>query len=131
MKMKDYVPRALYVHTANTTHVIEQLENHSSRPTIIPVSLDKFEARPQNFLESADHVVISGPLSAIKIVNRMAVEYGYSVGTIPTDNQKKLAQFYDIPSDIDAAIDLALGADPIAIDLVFCNDHLVLFKATV
>ena len=50
---------------------------------------------------------------------------------IPTDKQRKLAQLYDIPSEVDPAIELALDTDPIGMDLVLCNGHVVLNKATI
>ena len=130
--MKEYVSSAIYVHTPETEHLIERLREHASNPSITPVLIDTlFSGQQDELLTGADHVVVSGSLAAIRIVIQLAVDHGFSVGVIPRDKQKKLAQFYDIPSEVDPSIDLALDANPVGMDLVLCNGHVVLNKATV
>ena len=129
--MRKYVPSALFVHTTETEHILDRLRQHSSNPTITPVSLDTLITDQRDLLSGVGHVVVSGSIDFIKTVAAIIVEHGCSLGVIPTRGQKKLVQFYDIPTDIDAAIDLALDADPMEMDLVLCNEHLVFFNVTV
>jgi diacylglycerol kinase family enzyme len=130
--MKEYVSSAIYVHPPETEHLIERLREHASQPSITPVLIDTLISGQQDkLLTEADHVVVSGSLSAIRKVIQSAEDHGFSVGVIPTDKQRKLGQFYDIPNEMDPAMDLALETDPIGMDLVKCNGHIVLNKATI
>ena len=130
--MKEYVSSAIYVHTPETEHLVERLREHASKPLITPVLIDTLISGQQDeLLTEADHVVVSGSLAAIRKVIQLAAEHGFSVGVIPTDKQKRLGRFYDIPSEVDFAIDLALDADPTGMDLILCNGLVVLNKATI
>jgi len=129
--MKTYVPGATFVHTSETEDLVERLLGHPSQPSIKPITVDALMNDPARGLAGVEHVVVSGPLETIKGITLLAAEYGFSVGAIPTDKQRRLARFYDIPGDVDAAIDLALTADPMTIDMVLCNGYVVLFQATV
>ena len=129
--MKQYVSDALFVHTTDTTHLLDRLQNHVSQAAITPVMIDALMADPQKMLTGVDHVVVCGSLETIRAVLKLAGRTGFSVGVVPTKTQKELMRFYDLPSDIDAAVDLALRADPMAFDLWLCNGHVALFKAMV
>jgi uncharacterized hydrophobic protein (TIGR00271 family) len=129
--MKQYVSNATFVYVADSQHLIQRLEDHASHPTITPVSLDALAADPEGVLAGVGHVVASGPLDAIEQVVQLAYRYDFSIGVLPTDTQRRLARFYDLPTNMDAAIDLALGADPMHMDLVLGNGHVVFFQATV
>ncbi|WP_419662334.1 conserved uncharacterized protein, DUF389 [Desulfosarcina variabilis str. Montpellier] len=129
--MQDYVSSVLFVHTIETEPLVERLRDHPSQATIKPVLFDALMADSERVLAGVEHVVVSGPLETIKSIVLLAAEHGFSVGAIPTDRQRRLARFYDIHTDVDSAIDLALSADPVTMDLVLCNGHVVLFQATV
>jgi diacylglycerol kinase family enzyme len=129
--MQDYVSAVLFVHAIETEHLVERLRDHPSHASIKPVLFDALMADPERVLTGVEHVVVSGPMDAIKAIVLLAAERGFSVGAIPTDKQRRLARFYDIPNDLDATIDLALSAEPMTMDLVLCNGHVALFQATV
>ena len=129
--MKQYVSDALFVHTTDTAHLLDRLKNHVSQAAITPVMIDALMADPQKMLTGVDHVVVCGTLETIRAVVKLAARTGFSVGVVPTKTQKELILFYDLPRDIDAAVDLALRADPMAFDLWLCNGHVALFKAMV
>jgi uncharacterized hydrophobic protein (TIGR00271 family) len=129
--MNDYVSNALFVHTAETAHFADRLRSHKSGASIEPVLFDTLMTDRKDMLNGVGHVVVCGPLAMVKTVLQLSADHGFSVGAIPTDKQRKLARFYDIPGEVDAAIDLALDADPMAMDLVLCNDHVVLYMITV
>jgi uncharacterized hydrophobic protein (TIGR00271 family) len=86
---------------------------------------------PQKQLEGVDHVVVSGPPDVIKEVLRLSMKYHFSIGIIPTEKQKHLIKFYDIPKNPSAAIDLALRRDGQTMDLILCNGKIMLFMATI
>jgi len=129
--MKNYVSSAIYVHTPETEHLVERLRQHPSKPSILPVLADTFISERRELLSGIDHVIVSGSLSVIRKVIRLSADYGFSVGVIPTDKQKRLCGHYDIPSEVDSAIDIALDADSMNMDMVLCNGQVVLYKATV
>ena len=129
--MKEYVPDTLFVHTKDTAHLLKRLNNHPCETVITPVLFDDLMANPEQILGGVEHVVVSGPIEIIKAVLQLSVQACFSLGIIPTYTQKKLAVIYDFPRDIDAGIDLALDASPLTMDMVTCNGHPVLFKATI
>ena len=67
----------------------------------------------------------------IKAILSLAVKYGFSVGLIADKSQQDLINSFGLPSEINASIELALRSDPQAIDLVLCNDNILLFKAAI
>lgn len=129
--MNQYVSDALFVHTTDTADLLDRLQNHVSQAAITPVMIDALMADPQKMLTGVDHVVVCGTLETIRAVAKLAARTGFSVGVVPTKTQKELIRFYDLPSNIDAAVDLALRADPMAFDLWLCNGHVALYKAIV
>ncbi len=128
--MQEYITSALFVHTAETADLLERIRNHACGATITPVRIEQLTAGDHHLLEGVDHAVVSGSLKTIKTVMKLSMNIGFSIGVVPTDTQKNLARYYDLPRNVEAAIDLALKADPTVIDLVLCNDQVVLFKVT-
>jgi uncharacterized hydrophobic protein (TIGR00271 family) len=129
--MTEYVSSALFVYTDNTTHLIKPLENNSSGTRITRVTFDALMESPQQQLEGVDHVVVAGPLDAIKKILRLAMKYRFSIGIIPTKEQKHLIKFYGLPKNPSAAVELALRQDGQTIDLILCNERIMLFKAVI
>jgi uncharacterized hydrophobic protein (TIGR00271 family) len=129
--MTEYVTSALFVHTEDTTHLIKSLQNNSLGSRITPVAFDALMQAPQQHLEGVDHVVVAGPLDAIKEVLGLAMKYRFSIGIIPAKYQKHLIKFYDLPKNPPAAVELALRRDGQTIDLISCNNKIMLFKAAI
>jgi uncharacterized hydrophobic protein (TIGR00271 family) len=129
--MSEYVTAALFVHTDDTKHLIEQLQNNFSGTRITPVAFDAFMQSLQARLEGVDHVVVAGPLDVIKQTMRLAASCHFSLGIIPTKEQIDLIKFYDLPKNPAAAVDLALRRNGQRMDLILCNGKIMLFKATI
>lgn len=130
--MTDYVTSALFVYTDDTKHLIKPLQNNSSGTHITSVAFDALMANaPQTHLEGVGHVVVAGPLDVIKAVLRLAMKYRFSIGIIPTKKQKHLIKFYDLPKNPSAAVELALRQNGQAIDLIVCNEKIMMFKAAI
>ncbi|MCK5354718.1 MAG: TIGR00341 family protein, partial [Methyloprofundus sp.] len=55
----------------------------------------------------------------------------FSIGLIPDKAEKKLIKSFDLSSEYNDAIELALREDAQAIDLILCNGQILLFKATI
>ena len=129
--MSEHVDAALFVYVPETEHLCRQLLENPFQVTVSPLSLAAFLEQPKEFLANSDHVVFSGSLEDFKRIIRLATRYGFSLGLIPMAGQKRLAVCYDIPDKPAAAIDLALQRDGQLVDLIFCNDEILLFKATI
>jgi uncharacterized hydrophobic protein (TIGR00271 family) len=129
--MTEYVTSALFVYTEDTAGFIKLLQNNSSGTSITPVTFDVLMQAPQKQLEGVDHVVVAGSLDAIKEILRLAMKYRFSIGIIPTKKQKHLIKFYDLPKNPSIAAELALRRDGRTIDLILCNEKIMLFKAAI
>jgi uncharacterized hydrophobic protein (TIGR00271 family) len=129
--MVEYVAAALFVYSEDTKHLIEPVQNNSSGTRITPISFEVLTQTPQEHLEGVDHVVVAGSLDIIKEILRLAMKYPFSIGIIPIRKQKHLIKFYDLPKNPAAAVELALRQDGRTIDLIVCNEEIMLFKAAI
>ena len=80
--MTEYVTSALFVYTDDTKHLIKPLQNNSSGTRITGVEFDALMEAPQEQLEGVDHVVVAGPLDAIKDILRLGMKYRFSSAAI-------------------------------------------------
>ena len=129
--MTEYVAAALFVHTNDTKHLIEHLQNNSSGTRITAVAFDDLMQTSQEQLEGVDHVVVAGSLEVIKAILRLSMKYRFSIGIIPVKKQKHLIKFYDLPKNPSVAVELALRQNGHAIDFIVCNGEIMLFKAAI
>lgn len=129
--MNEHVDSALFVYVPETEHSCRQLLENPFQATVTPVALAVFLDNPERFLTGTDHVVFSGPLKDFKRILRLATQYDFSVGLVPMAEQKNLVRCYDLPDQPEAVIDLALRRDGQVVDLILCNDEIILFKASV
>jgi uncharacterized hydrophobic protein (TIGR00271 family) len=129
--MAEYVAAALFVYTDDTKYLIDPVQNNSARTRITAVAFEAFMQTPQAQLEGIDHVVVAGSLEVIKEILRLSMKYHFSIGIIPTEKQKDLIKFYDLPKNPTDAAELALRWDGQVIDLILCNGKILLFKATI
>ncbi len=129
--MTDYVPSALFIYTQESESLCEQIESNPFGVDITLVAYDTLLRNPQKWLENAEHVVVSSPLSVLKKVTHFALDYRFSLGLIPLSEQKELIKALSIPKSKDDAIELALRKDAQWVDIVLCNGEILLFKATI
>ena len=129
--MSEHVDSALFVYVPETEELCGPLQNNPFEVTVTTVALADLLEDPEGYLSNTDHIVFSGPLEGFKRILHLAMQFGFSVGLLPMADQKKLAKCYDIPTQPDAALDLALQRESQAVDLILCNDEILLFKATV
>jgi uncharacterized hydrophobic protein (TIGR00271 family) len=126
-----YIDIALFIYDDNSEHLIEKIENNPFKTQITALTYDEFLQAPQKALTNIEHVVVSGTLNNIKAVLKLAMEYKFSIGWLLLDSQKELAHSLEQPKELNNAIELALRQNTQTIDLVLCNDKLVLNKASI
>ncbi|ORU94896.1 MAG: hypothetical protein A6F70_10205 [Cycloclasticus sp. symbiont of Bathymodiolus heckerae] len=128
--MTTYVNTALFVYTEKTEAILEALQSSDFGTQFNTISYDSLLLNPQASLENVGHVIIAGGVAETKAIFRLALEYDFSVALIPEKSEKKLFKFFNLPTEADKTIELACRANSQAIDLVLCNDNILLFKAT-
>jgi diacylglycerol kinase family enzyme len=129
--MTDYASKALFLYAPEAEALFEKLQPNAQGCLITPQPLDAFYITPENYLAEYQHVIVSAALPAIKEVLKLSVEHNFSLGIIPLKGDKKLAIALDLPATLDESIELALRADPLPMDLVLCNGHILLFNAII
>ena len=129
--MTTYVNSALVVYTKKTEALLEQLQSNSFGTELTTISFDSLLGNPQASLDNVEHVIIAAGVVETKAVFRLALEYGFSIALIPEKSEKKLIKLFNLPTETDKAIELACRENTLAIDLVLCNDNILLFKARI
>lgn len=129
--MPIYVRSALFVYNQNTQSLCADIEDNDFATLINSVSIESILADPQTFLSEVEHVIIAASLEDIKALFSLALTFSFSIGLIPDKSQKKISRSFELPNEYSKVIDLAFRENNQAIDLVLCNDHILLFKATI
>lgn len=128
--MSIYVESALFVYTERTEALLEPIQNNAFGTQFNSISFDSLLLNPQASLEGVEHVILAGGVAETKVIFRLALTNNFSVALIPEKSEKKLIKSFSLPSESDKAIELACRKNARAIDLVLCNDNILLFKAT-
>lgn len=129
--MAAYVKTALFLYVPDTVNLIKQVVENSFNCSVTAVPLEEFISNPEQHLRQVSHVVIAGPLDGIKSVVALAMVYRFSIGLIPVLGQKELQACYGLPGNTESAIEIALQEDAQVMDVIRCNNKILLFKATV
>ena len=77
------------------------------------------------------HLLVSGTVHDIKIVMDYAHKHNMSMGIIPLAKQKELKHTFLLSSNFEESIDSALKISKKKIDLLYCNDELVLQEVVI
>lgn len=129
--MPEFVSSALFVYTSESSDVVDTLQENSHGVDITVLACDELLRDPGRVLRDISHVVVSGGMIEIKAVLGLAREHKFSVGIVPLPSQRDLVRAYALPARTTDAIELALQKDAQAIDLVLCNDQIMLHRAVV
>jgi len=82
-------------------------------------------------LSSASHLLVTGCLVEIKVLMDIACKSEISLGIIPLPKQKELMRTFALPSNLSEAVELALEPGEKKIDVLYCNETLVLQEVVV
>ena len=129
--MADHVPSALFIFSEEGREYVDRIGENPHGTTIESVSFETLLGNEKAYLQNCVHAVVSGPLTVIKTVMHLAMLHRFSLGFLPLPSQKLLSSSYGLPKDPAEAISLALRNDPQDLDIVFCNDDILLFRAIV
>ena len=77
------------------------------------------------------HLIVTGSMDDIKVVMQYAHEYNMSMGIIPLSDQKELKHTFLFSCNFEKSIDSALEISEKKIDLLYCNNALVLQEVVI
>ena len=95
---------------------------------LVLVDIANFESLA---IEEGEHLLVSASLEEIKKVLHLASQKGLSVGIIPRAEQKEFKSTFELPSKLEEQVDLALKPCEKKLDLLYCDEHLVLQEVVI
>ncbi|EGN75956.1 Putative membrane protein [Idiomarina sp. A28L] len=128
-----FMEKALVVYPASEYRLLERVHSFALTHNIqlIDVEQEEFFAHPGLYSDQADHIVaFVTDQTAHKLID-IAKTLNFSLGFIPLIQGGPLAAWFKFPKDETDAIRLALEDDPEAIDILRCNNEVVLGSVTI
>jgi uncharacterized hydrophobic protein (TIGR00271 family) len=129
--MAEHVSSALFIYAEEGKDLVAKIEQNPHGVEIQSIPIEAVLGSEKKCLENCRHAVVCGPNRVIKKAMHLAMEYQFSLGFIPLPSQTSLIRSYGLSKDITKAVSLALVNDPRDLDIVLCNDNIVLFRASV
>ena len=95
---------------------------------LVSIDIEKFDSLTVN---ENNHILVTACVDELKKVMHFASQKGLSIGIIARENQKELKSTFDLPEGLEERVDLALSSCNKKIDLLYCNETLVLQEVVV
>jgi uncharacterized hydrophobic protein (TIGR00271 family) len=125
----EYVQNALFIYDGDNASRLDELTQFSPDIDIRAEAMDQFLATTYTLDPAIKHLVVCATLDHLKAVIEVALQLDISLGILPEKDQKKLYCLIGLPADEENQVDLALQKNQQAMDLIRCNDQIVLFSA--
>lgn len=125
----EYVKNALYIYKGENVARLDELRKFNPDINIQAEAVDHFLAAAYTLDPAIEHLVVYASLGHLKAVIEVALKLDISLGILPEKDQKRLQCYIGLPENKETQIDLALQKNQQAIDLIRCNDQIVLFSA--
>ena len=129
--MTAHLERVLFIYSEAGKIYLDLIRQNQYEDRLEPVSIEVFRSNSKTYLSKASHLVVSGELAIIKEVIKGAIEHDLSLGIMPLPTQKTLRRNFGLEGTPDELLFLALEDNPSPIDVVFCNNEIVLFKGVI
>jgi len=129
--MNGYVDSALFVYDAEGAQYEEAVVENLHGVQVTSVVVEDFIEDPVRWIDADSHLVVAGDLTVIKQVMQFAIDCGFTMGLLPLPKQKRLKKSYLLPKDLADMVSLSLSDESIELDVVYCNERILLFKGTV
>lgn len=119
-----------YIYTKSSEEFVHKVLEYidSKEMAIELVEIDTLESL---VLKEGDHLIVTGKVYTLKQVMAYAFEQGVSLGIVPLREQKELIETFALSSTFEESIDRALEPCEKKIDLLYCNDSLVLEEVVI
>ncbi len=118
-----------YIYETKFKEFIDDIKASKILPEDIEIiDIDTFlKEIPKNIT----HIIVTSSINNIKKLIPIAIERDITLGIIPSSKQKNLIKTFALPNNIEDAIKLALKPTEDKIDLLYCNNSLVLQEAVI
>jgi uncharacterized hydrophobic protein (TIGR00271 family) len=116
----------LYLYDPTAEAYVETLLASIPEAGVVRHALPEGETGDRLPLDGVDHLLVSGTYESLRRVMALAHHQGYSLGILPLPDQTRLARILALPKDPSARFSLASQPAQKQVDLLYCNDTLVL-----
>lgn len=117
-----------YIYSPDDLEFVKSCKIHLSKEHVAYHAFDILETLDLN---KASHLLVTGCLDEIKTLLVLADQHDLSVGIIPKPKQKELMRTFALPTKFEDAVSLASTPTENKLDLLYCNDNLVLQEVVV
>ncbi len=118
-----------YIYSENNQSFIE--ENRSLEVWTSDITYLPFSNIGDIDVDQVSHMLVTGCLEEIKLLMEIAHQNNLTLGIIATPEQKELKRTFELPHKIEDAITLALTPSEKKLDLLCCNDTIVLQEVVI
>jgi len=120
-----------YIYTKEDKKLADLVIEHAKEKDVVLTTLliDEFNALVDESEKA--HVLVTASVEEIKKVMHFVAQNDWTLGIIPRGNQKELQNTFELPSELEKGVELALGFPEKAIDLLYCNDKPVLQEVVI
>lgn len=123
-----YVAKALVVYPQDQFPLLESIHSFALTHNIelIDAEISDFLERPGYYCDQVEHVVALVTDLNVRDIIDHAKTLNVSLGLVPLSKGLMLTQWFKLPLDTSQAIKLAFENDPEALDILRCNEEIVL-----
>ncbi|HHD75338.1 MAG TPA: TIGR00341 family protein [Campylobacterales bacterium] len=123
--MKHY-----YLHTKEDEALAKSVVEYAKAQelTLTSLLIDELETLDKS---QKSHVIVTASVDEIKTVMGFVVEQGWTLGIVPRASQKELKNTFDLPDDVQEALEVAFSITEKPIDLLYCNDKPVIQEVVI
>lgn len=120
--------QVLLVYPGNSEARLPDIRAFAAERNILLHEFDseRFLAQPGRCLDHAEHVVVVVADDDISEYVNLAKTLNFSLGIIPANPKSRLHRWFGIPAKGNDALTLAFSGTPTALDVVRCNNEVVL-----
>lgn len=119
-----------YIYTKSTEGFVAKASQYI-REKGLTFELIPIDALKTLRVNKEDHLIVTGSVYSIKQVMVYASQHDISLGIIPLPKQKELRATFALSSKLEKSIELALTPSQKKIDLLYCEESLVLQEVVI
>lgn len=115
-----------YIYGRESEDFVSGFRDMDISKNIVFIAFELDTVFPAIDLDKCSHIIVSGKIEEIKLIFDLAHKNNISIGVVPLPKQSRLAKIYHLPTTAVKALELAIVPSEKYIDLLYCNDQLVI-----
>ncbi len=127
--MSQQEQKAYFVYGATCDNMRQKILQSTYADTLVFMDVSTF--LKESTLTVKDHVIVAAEIDDIKAIFQKAEVDDFSLSLIGMKNQNTLRATFELPSNIEEALKIALKNDPKPLDLLYAGDEIVLWGALI